>query len=62
METAKSRKLEAAGWQIGDVADLLALSEGEAELVEIKLRSRHDETAELPTAAAKYPRKCRAIK
>ena len=38
MDSAKKRKLEAAGWQVGDAADFLGLSAAEAELVEIKLR------------------------
>jgi predicted XRE-type DNA-binding protein len=38
MDTAKKRKLEAAGWQLGDAADFLGLSAAESELVEIKLR------------------------
>jgi DNA-binding XRE family transcriptional regulator len=31
------RKLEAAGWRVGDTKDFLALTAGEAEFVEIKL-------------------------
>jgi DNA-binding XRE family transcriptional regulator len=31
------RKLEAAGWRVGDAAEFLVLSEVEAEVVEIKL-------------------------
>ena len=38
MESAKKRKLEAAGWQVGDAADFLGLTQAESELVEIKLR------------------------
>jgi predicted XRE-type DNA-binding protein len=38
MDSAKKRKLEAAGWQLGDAADFLGLSAAESELVEIKLR------------------------
>ena len=38
MESAKKRKLEAAGWQIGDATDFLGLTQAESELVEIKLR------------------------
>ena len=30
-------KLEAAGWRVGDTADFLGLTPGEAEFVEIKL-------------------------
>jgi DNA-binding XRE family transcriptional regulator len=33
----KRKKLEAAGWRVGDVKDFLALTSGEAEFVEIKL-------------------------
>lgn len=38
MESAKKRKLEAAGWQIGDATDFLGLTQAESELVDIKLR------------------------
>jgi predicted XRE-type DNA-binding protein len=38
MDSAKKRKLETAGWQLGDAADFLGLSAAESELVEIKLR------------------------
>jgi len=38
MDSAKKRKLEAAGWQLGDAAEFLGLSAAESELVEIKLR------------------------
>ena len=38
MESAKKRKLEAAGWQVGDATDFLGLTQAESELVEIKLR------------------------
>jgi len=38
MESAKKRKLEAAGWQVGDASDFLGLTQAESELVEIKLR------------------------
>jgi DNA-binding XRE family transcriptional regulator len=37
MKTEKKRRLEAAGWRIGDARDFLALTPGEAEFVEIKL-------------------------
>jgi DNA-binding XRE family transcriptional regulator len=37
MRTDKRRKLEAAGWRIGDARDFLGLTVGEAEFVEIKL-------------------------
>ena len=38
MESAKKRKLEAAGWQLGDASEFLGLTAAESELVEIKLR------------------------
>jgi predicted XRE-type DNA-binding protein len=38
MESAKKRRLEAAGWQVGDATDFLELTQAESELVEIKLR------------------------
>ena len=38
MDSLKKRKLEAAGWQLGDAAEFLGLSAAESELVEIKLR------------------------
>ena len=37
MKAAKQRKLEAAGWRVGDARDFLELTPGEAEFVEIKL-------------------------
>jgi len=37
MKSAKKRKLEAAGWQIGTAAELLGLTRQEAELVELRL-------------------------
>lgn len=37
MRADKRRKLEAAGWRVGDAQEFLALSPGEAEFVEIKL-------------------------
>lgn len=37
MKTVKRKKLEAAGWTVGDTKDFLALSPNEAEFVEIKL-------------------------
>jgi len=33
----KRRRLESAGWRVGDARDFLALSEDEAQFVEIKL-------------------------
>ena len=37
MRAEKRRKLEAAGWRLGDARDFLGLTAGEAEFVEIKL-------------------------
>jgi len=37
MKAEKKRKLEAAGWQVGDAKDFLNLTAEEAEFVEIKL-------------------------
>src|ERR1041385_9087629 len=37
MKAAKRRKLEAAGWRVGDARDFLGLSSSEAQFVEIKL-------------------------
>ena len=37
MKSAKKRKLEAAGWQIGNAGQLLGLSKQETELVELRL-------------------------
>ena len=37
MKAEKRRKLENAGWHVGDAADFLQLTPGEAEFVEIKL-------------------------
>src|SRR5258708_40284597 len=37
MKTSKRKKLEVAGWTVGDAKDFLALSPSEAEFVEIKL-------------------------
>ncbi|HSB13675.1 MAG TPA: helix-turn-helix transcriptional regulator [Bryobacteraceae bacterium] len=37
MRSAKRKKLEAAGWQIGTAAQLLGLSKQETELVELRL-------------------------
>ena len=37
MKTAKRKKLEAAGWQLGTASQLLGLSKQEAELVELRL-------------------------
>ncbi len=38
MDAAKKKRLENAGWRVGDAKDFLGLSEAEAELVEIKAR------------------------
>ena len=37
MKAETRRKLERAGWQVGDAKDFVKLSSGEAEFVEIKL-------------------------
>lgn len=37
METERRKKLEAAGWKIGNTSEFLGLSKTEARLVEIKL-------------------------
>jgi len=37
MKADKRRRLEAAGWRMGDARDFLGLTPGEAEFVEIKL-------------------------
>lgn len=37
MKTEKRRKLETAGWRVGDAREFLELTSGEAEFVEIKL-------------------------
>jgi ribosome-binding protein aMBF1 (putative translation factor) len=38
METAKRKRLEAAGWSVGSATDFLKLSPEEAAFVELKLR------------------------
>lgn len=38
MNTAKRKRLEAAGWSVGSTADFLELSPEEAAFVELKLR------------------------
>jgi DNA-binding XRE family transcriptional regulator len=38
MNTAKRKRLEAAGWSIGSTADFLELSPEEAAFIELKLR------------------------
>ena len=37
MKAEKRRRLESAGWRVGDARDFLSLSEDEAQFVEIKL-------------------------
>jgi DNA-binding XRE family transcriptional regulator len=38
MNTAKRKRLEAAGWSVGSTADFLELSPEEAAFIELKLR------------------------
>ncbi|HEX3071085.1 MAG TPA: helix-turn-helix transcriptional regulator [Thermoanaerobaculia bacterium] len=37
MKTEKRKKLEAAGWKVGDAHEFLALTQDESDFVEIKL-------------------------
>ncbi len=37
MKESKRRRLEAAGWKVGSVAEFLALSDEEAAVIELKL-------------------------
>ncbi len=37
MRAAKQKRLEAAGWRVGNVTDFLGLDEVEAQFIEIKL-------------------------
>jgi ribosome-binding protein aMBF1 (putative translation factor) len=37
VDTKRKKKLEAAGWKVGDTADFLELSPEEAEFVELKV-------------------------
>lgn len=37
MDAAKRKRLEAAGWRVGDTADFLELTPQEVELIEVKL-------------------------
>ena len=37
MRPTKQKRLENAGWQVGDAADFLGLDEVESKLVEIKI-------------------------
>jgi ribosome-binding protein aMBF1 (putative translation factor) len=55
MKASTRKKLETAGWRVGDAKDFLGLSESEAQLVEMKLalarilrsaRERHHLTQE----------------
>jgi hypothetical protein len=39
MELTKRQKLEAAGWEVGTVADFLQLSREEMEMIEIRWSS-----------------------
>jgi DNA-binding XRE family transcriptional regulator len=41
MRAEKRRRLEAAGWRVGDAREFLALTPGEAEFVEIKRALAH---------------------
>ena len=38
MDSEKRKRLEAAGWAVGDASDFLGLSSAEAELVELKVK------------------------
>ena len=38
MEAEKRKRLEAAGWAVGDASDFLGLTDAEAELVELKVQ------------------------
>lgn len=38
MDAEKRKRLEAAGWAVGDTSDFLGLTEAETELVELKTR------------------------
>lgn len=38
MDAEKRKRLEAAGWAVGNASDFLVLTEAEAELVELKTR------------------------
>ena len=37
MRSSKKKRLEAAGWKVGDAADFLELSDEEVEFIEVKL-------------------------
>ncbi len=56
METAKRKRLEAAGWSVSSATDFLKLSPEEAAFVESKLRpseilKRHRQSKKLSQAA-----------
>ena len=38
MDSEKRKRLEAAGWAVGDASDFLGLTNAEAELVELKVK------------------------
>lgn len=38
MNPAKRKRLEAAGWQVGDYGDLLGLTDEERQIVELRIR------------------------
>ena len=38
MDSEKRKRLEAAGWAVGNASDFLGLTDAEAELVELKVR------------------------
>ena len=38
MDSEKRKRLEAAGWNVGDASDFLELTPAEAELVELKIQ------------------------
>lgn len=44
MDELTRKRLEAAGWKFGTVAELLKLSPREAKLVEAKLKEHYDKT------------------
>ena len=56
METAKRKRLEAAGWSVGSATDFLKLSPEDAAFVGLKLRlskslKRHQQSKKLSQAA-----------
>jgi hypothetical protein len=52
MELTKRQKLEAAGWKVGTVADLLQLSPEEIEMIEIRWSSTREATPNLGSIAS----------